>query len=136
ATARAVVAIEANRRRDACLATGRRAVGVRAAVRGHLGHVAAVADEHGRAAVGVLALEEARRRIIELGQLRLGFRGLGPSHVLLQGWYGDDREDAEDRNDDHQLDEGEAFGMFQLLDVDLLHAFDSYCSATLDADLV
>ena len=89
---------------------------------GEVGHVAAAADELGRAALGVLALEEARRGVVDLGELGLGLGGLGPAHVLLQGRDGDDGEDAQDRDDDHELDERETLGVLQLLDVDLLHA--------------
>src|SRR5690606_39194323 len=91
AAARASVAVEASRRRTTSLTTGRRAGRVRAAVRRHLGHLPTIADEHGRTTVGVLTLEEAGRGVVDLGQLRLGLGGLGPSHGLLQRRYGDDR---------------------------------------------
>ena len=74
----------------------------------------------------MLALEEARSRVVDLGQLGLGLGGLGPAHVLLERGHGDDREDAEDRDDDHQLDERETLGVLELLNADLFHVLAAF----------
>jgi len=42
-------------------------------------------------------------------KVRLGLGGLGLETELQEVRDGDGRQDADDGNDDHQLDEGEAF---------------------------
>ena len=46
---------------------------------------------------------------VEALQVARRFRGLRPADITDEGWEGDGGEDADDGDDDHQLDEREAF---------------------------